>query len=114
MTARYVQKGDSIDFIPTEAVNAGDVVILGDLVGIAKLDIAAGELGSLALVGVFDIPKAAGAVTAGAKIYYDAVNAVATTEADDGGDPAVAFAYLGKVVADAADTDETVRIRLCP
>ena len=62
MLARYVQKGDAIDYRPTEAVAAGDVVIIADLIGIARLDIEAGTLGSLAVVGVFDVVKADGAI----------------------------------------------------
>ena len=41
MLARYVQKGDAIDYRPAEAVAAGDVVIIADLIGIARLDIEA-------------------------------------------------------------------------
>ena len=59
MLARYVQKGDSIDYRPDTAVAAGDVIVIADLIGIARLDIEAHTLGSLAVVGVFDITKAA-------------------------------------------------------
>ena len=52
MNARYVQRGDAIDYIPDADVAAGDVVQLGRLVGVAKLDIKAGALGALALTGV--------------------------------------------------------------
>ena len=52
MNARYVQRGDSIDYIPESDVAAGDIVKVGSLVGVAKLDIKAGELGALAVVGV--------------------------------------------------------------
>ena len=52
MKARYVQRGESIDFIPAFDVAAGDIVKVGSLVGVAKLDIKAGELGALALCGV--------------------------------------------------------------
>ena len=55
MKARYVQRGESIDFTPTSDVAAGDIVKLGNLVGVAKLDIKAGELGALALCGVYEI-----------------------------------------------------------
>ena len=44
--AEYYQKGDSIDYTPEANVAAGDVVFLGDLVGVANLDIKAGELGA--------------------------------------------------------------------
>ena len=35
MKARYIQRGDSIDYTPAEAVAAGDIVKLGNLVGVA-------------------------------------------------------------------------------
>ena len=72
MLARYVQKGDAIDYRPAEAVAAGDVVIIADLIGIARLDIEAGTLGSLAVVGVFDVVKADGAIPSGSTVYWDA------------------------------------------
>ena len=53
MKARYVQRGESIDYTPTADVAAGDVVQQGKLVGVAKLDMKAGELGALALCGVY-------------------------------------------------------------
>ena len=103
MIARYVQKGEAIDYRPSEAVAAGDVV--GNLVGIARLDIAANTLGSLAVVGVFDVEKAAGAVTVGAAVYWDAANHKATTTST--GNP-----YLGKAVLAAESADEQVRVLL--
>ena len=57
MTAKYIQDGKAIEITAAGAIEAGDVVVLGNLVGVAKLDIQAGELGSLALEGVFDMRK---------------------------------------------------------
>ena len=34
--ATYVHAGSSVDYTPVAAVAAGDVVVLGDLVGVAK------------------------------------------------------------------------------
>jgi predicted RecA/RadA family phage recombinase len=113
--ARFIHDGKSIDHTPTGNLSAGDVVVQNDLIGIAKLDIAAGTLGSLAVTGVFDVPKATGAGTAlgvGIKLRWDAVHQRVTTAADDGGTPATPYPYLGKVVRTAADADETVRVRL--
>lgn len=105
MNARYVQRGESIDYIPSVAVAAGDVVIIGNLVGIAKMDIPANTLGALAIIGVFDIAKAAGEIAAGAALYWDAENKQATATAG-------ANKYLGKSIAAAANADTTVRCKL--
>ena len=106
--ARFVQEGDSIDYTPVGAVSAGDVVVQGQLIGIATQDIGAGVQGALAAKGVFDLPKTAGsgtAITAGAKVYWDEDAEVAVTTSEGN-------IYLGKTVAAAADDDETVRVRL--
>ena len=104
----FVQEGDVVDYTPASAVSAGDVVVQGDLVGVAKNDIPANRLGGLAVSGVFDFPKATGsgtAITAGTKVYWDSGNEQATSTAGSN-------KYLGKAVADADDDDETVRVRL--
>jgi len=110
MTVEYVQEGSSIDYIPSVDTPYGTVVIQGDLVGITKRNIKAGELGALALSGLFEFPKATGAATAipvGTKLYWDAGAEVAT--ADSGGG---ANERIGKTTADAGDDDETVRSRI--
>ena len=71
MKARYVQRGESIDFIPASDVAAGDIVKVGSLVGVAKLDIKAGELGALALCGVYEIATNGTAIEAGAVVSVD-------------------------------------------
>lgn len=107
-TAIFIHDGNSIDYTPGANVSAGDVVAQGELVGIAKLDIVANALGALAVTGVFDLPKATGAgtaITAGAKVYWNATASQATTTASGN-------KYLGKTVRAAADGDATVRVRL--
>jgi len=106
--ASYVQVGNSIDYTPDAAVSAGDVVVQGTLVGVAKLDIAASALGALAVSGVFDFPKAVGssaAITAGAKVYWNETEEVAT-ETSEGN------TYIGKTVAAVDGDATTVRVRL--
>ena len=41
-------------------MDAGEIVCLGDLIGITRIPIKAGTLGTLTLSGVFDIIKQAG------------------------------------------------------
>ena len=71
MKARYIQRGDSIDYTSTSDIAAGDIVKVGSLVGVAKLDIKAGELGSLALVGVYEVEGNGTAIEAGAVVSVD-------------------------------------------
>lgn len=76
--ASYVQKGDVLDYTPASAVAAGDVVVIGSLVGVAPVAIAANKLGSLAIEGVFSMPCATGATGAqGSAISWYAVSGVA-------------------------------------
>ncbi|MBW7905283.1 MAG: DUF2190 family protein [Phycisphaerae bacterium] len=108
MPAFFVHDGASIDHTPGSAVSAGDVVVQGELVGVAKLDIAANKLGALAVSGVFDFPKTAGGGTAiamGANVYWDNTNKVATTTATGN-------KLIGKVVRAAVDADTSVRVRM--
>ena len=89
MLARYVQKGDAIDYRPAEAVAAGDVVIIADLIGIARLDIEANTLG----------------IPSGSTVYWDEGAKKATTVSGSNH-------YLGKAIAAAEAADDTVRVLL--
>jgi predicted RecA/RadA family phage recombinase len=104
--ATFIHDGKAIDYTPTADVAAGAVVVQGELIGVARTPIAANALGSLAVVGVFDFPKAAGVTMAvGIIVYWDATNQRATTT--NAGNKT-----LGKVVRAAASADTTVRVRL--
>ncbi|HXH23223.1 MAG TPA: DUF2190 family protein [Dehalococcoidia bacterium] len=106
--AIFVHEGASIDYTPAADVAAGDVVVQGDLVGVAKLDIKANKLGALAVEGVFDFAKATGvgtALAAGTTVYWDDAANVATATA-------VGNKQIGKSVRAAGDNDTTVRVRM--
>lgn len=108
--AIFKQRGDMVNYIPTSDVSAGDVIVQGDLIGIAKLDIKANNLGTLALTGVYAMPKATGsgeAIAVGAKVYWDAVNLLTTTD-----DASGVNKFLGKSILAASDGDQTVLVRL--
>jgi predicted RecA/RadA family phage recombinase len=108
--AIFIHEGGAVDYTPAADVAAGDVVVQGDLVGVAKQPIATGRLGALAVQGVFDFAKATGAGTAiavGAVVYWDATAEEATTS-----DGAGANKLIGKAVRAAADGDAVVRVRM--
>ena len=107
MKARYIQRGDSIDYTSASDIAAGDIVKVGSLVGVAKLDIKAGELGALALVGVYEVEGNGTAVEVGAVVSVDPTTGKVCAEGASG---AVKF---GHAVQSAAATDATVLVRLC-
>ena len=108
--AIFVHDGIAIDYTPGADVVAGDVVVQGELVGVAKLDIKANKLGALTVGGVFDFPKATtggSAITAGANTYWDNTTKLATTSTGGGTNK-----LIGKCVKAAVDADATVRQRM--
>lgn len=106
MKARYIQRGESIDFIPEADVAAGDIVKIGAVIGVAKLDIKAGEIGALALVGVYEIEGNSTAIAAG-----DVVSVDPATGKVCAADAAGAIKF-GHAVAAASAGDLTVSVRL--
>ena len=108
--AVFAQNPDYVDYTPTADVDAGDVIVVGDLVMVAPRPIRANTLGALAAQGIFDVAKTVAtgsAITMGAEVYWDATNHVATTNSNTG-----ANKLMGKCSMAAADTDATVRVRL--
>lgn len=101
MTYAVFYKGASqpIDYTPSAAVTAGDVVVLGSNILMAKRDIAANTQGELHVGAVWDMPKeAAVAHNQGDLVYWDATNHVITKTAST-------HKKFGIVAADAAEAD---------
>jgi len=112
--ATFVQDGASIDYTPGSAVAAGDVVVIGERVGIAKRAISASVLGALAVAGVFKIVKTTGAIAQWARVYWDSDGDPDDGTAGSGAlstDPSVGK-FAGVAVAAAASGDDTVSVLL--
>ena len=100
MKAKYIQKGDAVDFVPNIDLDAGEIVRLGNLIGITKIPVKAGMLGTLALSGVFDVAKSAGITfSQGSNVFWNG------QAAHDG-------ALLGIALQTATADSEHVRILL--
>lgn len=105
--ATYLCEGETIDYTPNAALDAGDVVDLGNFVGIAVTDIAADEQGALYVCGTFDVAKyTSEAISLGDRIYYDAGTETATKTSGYG------EATMGVCVKAAGASDATVRVKL--
>ena len=100
MKAIYYQRGETLDYIPEAAMEAGAVVPLGTRIGI-----------------VFILDKAAEEIKMGAAVYYDseadAITTTASTEVTEGeAKKTVGNVPAGYAVADAAAADATVLVKL--
>ena len=106
MEAFFKQDGNCINYTAGDAgVNAGDIIIAGDLIGVAKHDIAPNTVGAIALGGCYNVIKDAVAFTLGAKVYFNTTTrkAVATASGNT---------LIGVCVAAAATTDGIVEVKI--
>lgn len=116
MTTKHVQPGRSIAWTngTGSAVSSGDVVVIGNMLGIADGDIANGDEGTVHLEGVFEnVPKVSAAVFGqGEKLIWD----VSAGKFDD----KLATAATGDVTGAAiawvagANAETTCTIKLTP
>jgi predicted RecA/RadA family phage recombinase len=105
MQARFIHDGKAIDFLTDTDIAAGTVVVQGSLVGVTKVDIPAGSLGTIHLVGVYDVEKSNVAIPIGSKVYWDNTAKKATLNATGN-------TQLGIAIIAATAEDSIVRIKL--
>lgn len=117
MATNYVQDGCTIDYTNAgTAITSGDVVAIGAagdaVLGIALVDIANGATGSVGIDGVYNVPKADGAVIgAGEFVLWDSSagnfdDNQAVAAAGDVSDGAWAIEAKG------VTTGETIKVKL--
>lgn len=73
MARTFQRPGLTLTHTAAGAISAGDVVVMGDIIGIALGDAATGETVEVSVEGVHLVPKVAGTAWGqGAKVDYDA------------------------------------------
>jgi len=114
MQGTYIKAGAVVDYTPVAAVVAGQVVVQGNLVGIALNPIAASTLGALAVSGIFDVDQNAEIIVAGDAVYWDANGSSVGGTALAGAATATASGntFMGFCATLTAADTEKVRIRL--
>lgn len=105
----FTQPGEIITITAGAAYTSGQVVALGNMLGVATGAIANGAVGEVALKGVFTVPKVAGAViTQGQTLSWDASaaafddNAAVAAAGDITGAACFAFESAGNGVTSLA------------
>lgn len=107
MAKKHIEKGASMPYINagSTTIAAGTLILVGDMVGVALGDIAAGAEGQLATEEVWEVPKEAPLVIdQGDQVYWDDTNSVVTKTDTD---VACGVAFVG-----AASAATTVKIKL--
>jgi predicted RecA/RadA family phage recombinase len=103
----FVKRGEVIDYVNLSGsdINSGDFVFVGSLFGVAQTDIANGATGAVLLKGAVILPKAAGAIAQGAKVYWitGTLNVTAT---------ATSNTFIGYAVSAALTGDTTAEVQL--
>ncbi|MDL2306634.1 DUF2190 family protein [Desulfovibrio sp. OttesenSCG-928-C06] len=98
-----INDGKRIKYACPDAVKGGDIVVIGEMVGVASADYAANELGVYHPEGVFELAKDAAAIAVGKRVYLG-VDGKITAEV---GDLPAGIAWM-----DAAAGATTVEVKI--
>lgn len=102
----YIQDGATITVTAPYTVVSGAGVLVGALFGVAANDATSGATDlEISTEGVFDLAKAAGAVSQGDKIFWDDTAKVVTTVA-------AGNTYIGRAIQAQVSGDATARVML--
>lgn len=101
----FVQDGNTIDYkVSGKAVKSGAVCMIEDVAAVAVTDGAVGETIAMHVTGVYELPKGAGAIKQGQKVYVNADSAIVATETDN--------KYVGCAWEAAAASASTVLVKI--
>lgn len=97
----YVQPGKTIDVVLAAAITSGAAILVGALVGVATTTGGIGDTVAVSLEGVYNLPKAVGAISQGAILYWDDTAKNVTTNAASGANTKIGHAFLAALSGDA-------------
>lgn len=102
----FIQQGVNLTIPAPANTLSGEVVIVGDIHGIAAINAAEGADLDIVTEGVFELSKvAANAFTVGAKVYFVSATKLATSTASGN-------TLIGVAVAAALADTATVKVKL--
>lgn len=111
--AKVVQGEETVDYTPGGALAAGAPVVIGGIVGIARLPIAAGAAGAIDVDEcIYDGAKDASVFAAGAPVFWAAAGSPVGGTGGSGAFTSGAGVFFGWSTAAALTGDATVRFRL--
>ena len=99
MKNKLLDEGCTIPHVVAAATASGEPVLIGDILGVAVKAYAIGEEGMFDVEGVFEVPKAAQALSHGAIVYWDNTAKVITSTAAS--NKKVGYMWKDALLADA-------------
>jgi predicted RecA/RadA family phage recombinase len=103
-------EGCAIDYTPASAVLGGTVVVLNGIVGITVTDIAANEKGSLAVDGLFKLPKTTAAIVRGLPIHWNPAGTPDSGDAASGAANQLGVGTYAGIAAEASASGDDYAI----
>ena len=67
----FRRQGENLDYVCTEDVVRGDIIVINDVIGIAATSASTGDLIAVYMEGGFALPKGEEELKQGKKVYYD-------------------------------------------
>ena len=68
----YIAEGEVIPVVtPSGGYTSGTMYLVGDIPGVAVITTVEGAIGSISIEGVYELPKASGAIAIGKLCYWD-------------------------------------------
>lgn len=109
MAQNYIEPGDVFEYtVPASTtIASGDGVIIGDTFGVALGKGVTGDVIAVSVCGVYTLPKATGAISVGAKVYWDASAKKITATDASGANKLAGYAFASELSAAT-----TVRVKL--
>jgi predicted RecA/RadA family phage recombinase len=97
----FVQNGKTIEVVLAADHVSGAALLIGALVGVAVTSGVTGDTVAFDLEGVFTLPKAVGAVSQGAILYWDDTAKNVTTSSASGANTKIGHAFASALSGDA-------------
>lgn len=112
--AAFWQRGETLDYTndTDTKIEANTVIAFGSRIGVAGTDILPGELGSLHVTGVFEMPKTdTEVIEMGTEVYFDGTGITAAA-GDEAEMDSSAYPLAGYAAQAAAAADTVILVKL--
>lgn len=110
----FVQPGENITVTAPYAVESGELVVIGAMVGVANSDAENGAEVVISTQGVFDLAKVPAVVFTAGEVVYTTTAGGAVTDNTDADSNSGGTVKVGYAVQAAGAGAGTVRVRLVP